>query len=273
MNKLLKIFTILVFAFLYLPILLLILASFNSGASLAAFSGATFYNYAELFADDDLIGLMLNSILISVLAAALATVLGTAAALGIFRMRKPVRKLILNATNIPITNPDIVTGISLSLLFAFVGRLLRIESVLGFTTLLLAHVTFNLPYVILSVMPKLRQLNPSLNEAALDLGYTPIQAFFKAILPEIMPGILTGAMTAFTMSLDDFVISYFVYGPEFSTLPIEIYNYTKKPVPPKIYALFTLTFFALLLIMIAMNLLQIRDEKRRNRAFDKVSTR
>ena len=265
MKTFLRIFTICVFAFLYAPIVLLIFASFNNGTNLSIFSGFTLYNYAELFADGDLIKLMLNSLLVSVLSALIATVLGTAASLGIFRMRKPMRKLVLNITNIPMTNPDIVTGISLSLLFAFVGQLLKTESILGFTTLLIAHITFSLPYVILSVMPKLRQMNPSLNEAAQDLGYTPLQSFFKAILPEIMPGIITGAMTAFTMSLDDFVISYFVYGPQFSTLPIEIYNYTKKPVPPKIYALFTLTFFCILAIMVIMNLLQARDEKRKNR--------
>ena len=161
------------------------------------------------------------------------------------------------------TNPDIVTGISLALLFAFVGRLLKTNNILGFTTLLIAHVTFNLPYVILSVLPKLRQLNPSINEAALDLGCTPVQSFFKAVLPEILPGIVTGAMMAFTMSLDDFVISYFVYGPAFRTLPVEIY--TKKPLPPKIYALFTVIFTAVLLVMIIMNIVQARDDRRRQR--------
>ena len=165
-------------------------------------------------------------------------------------------------TNIPMTNPEIVTGVSLALLFAFVGRLLRLNDVLGFATLLIAHVTFNLPYVILSVLPKLRQMDPSLTDAALDLGCKPWQAFFKVTIHEIMPGIVSGAMMAFTMSLDDFVISYFVYGPSFVTLPVEIYNYTKKPLPPKIYALFTLLFFAILLLMVGMNLLQARDEKR-----------
>ncbi|MDD6262427.1 MAG: ABC transporter permease [Clostridiales bacterium] len=268
MKTFLRVVAICTFAFLYLPIILLIAASFNNGTNIAVFSGLTLHNYSELFADTDLIGLMLNSILVAVISTAAATVIGTAAAIGIFKMRVPVRKFILNVTNIPITNPDIVTGISLSLLFAFAGQLLKIESVLGFTTILLAHITFNLPYVILAVMPKLRQLNPSLNEAALDLGYTPVQAFFKAMLPEIMPGIVTGAMTAFTMSLDDFVISYFVSGSGFSTLPIEIYNYTKKPIPAKIYALFTVTFFCILAIMVLMNLLQARDEKRKNRAFE-----
>jgi spermidine/putrescine transport system permease protein len=165
----------------------------------------------------------------------------------------------MTITNIPMTNPEIVTGVSLALLFAFIGTMLKINNILGFLTLLIAHVTFNLPYVILSVMPKLHQMDPDLREAALDLGCTPIQAFFKVVIHEIMPGIISGALMAFTMSLDDFVISYFVYGATFVTLPVEIYNYTKKPLQPKIYALFTLMFIIILLVMSAMNLLQEKD--------------
>ena len=165
-------------------------------------------------------------------------------------------------TNIPLTNPEIVTGVSLALLFAFVGTMMKINNILGFATLLIAHITFNLPYVILSVMPKLQQMDPHLREAAMDLGCTPWQAFYKVVIHEITPGIVSGALMAFTMSLDDFVISYFVYGPRFVTLPVEIYNYTKKPLQPKIYALFTLLFAAILLVMVVMNLLQERDAKR-----------
>ena len=146
------------------------------------------------------------------------------------------------------------------------GQMMKLNNVLGFSTLLIAHITFNLPYVILSVMPKLGQLDPNLLDAALDLGCTPVQAFFKVIIHEIMPGILSGALMAFTMSLDDFVISYFVYGPGFVTLPVEIYNYTKKPLQPKIYALFTLLFLAILLVMVVMNLVQAGDERRRRQA-------
>ena len=149
-----------------------------------------------------------------------------------------------------------------ALLFAFVGTVLKKNHVMGFTTLLIAHITFDMPYVILSVMPKLSQMDPDLQEAALDLGCTPVQAFFKVVIHEILPGIISGALMAFTMSLDDFVISYFVYGPSFVTLPVEIYNYTKKPLQPKIYALFTLLFLVILVLMVLMNLLQLRDSKR-----------
>ena len=186
----------------------------------------------------------------------------TMAAVGIYSMKGKLRSLTMSVTNIPLTNPDIVTGVSLALLFAFVGQLLKLNAILGFFTLLIAHVTFNLPYVILSVLPKLGQMDPNLRDAALDLGCTPVQAFFKVVIHEIMPGIISGALMAFTMSLDDFVISYFVYGATFVTLPVEIYNYTKKPIPSKIYALFTLLFAVILLLMVVMNLLQAGDERR-----------
>lgn len=257
-----KVFTALIFLFLYLPIFLLIGASFNNGRDISVFKGFTLHNYAELFADSTLLPLLGNSVLIALLSALIATVLGTAAALGIQHMGPRMRAVSMAVTNIPMTDPEIVTGVSLALLFAALGRLLRLNDVLGFATLLIAHVTFDLPYVILSVLPKLRQMDPALTDAALDLGCKPWQAFFKVTIHEILPGILSGAMMAFTMSLDDFVISYFVYGPSFVTLPVEIYNYTKKPLPPKIYALFSLLFFAILLLMAGMNLLQARDEKR-----------
>ena len=149
--------------------------------------------------------------------------------------------------------PDLPKG------YAFVGQAMKLKSIMGFWTLLIAHVTFNLPYVILSVQPKLLQMDENLTEAALDLGCTPMRAFWKVILPEIMPGVVSGLLMSFAMSLDDFVISYFVYGPNFVTLPVEIYNYTKKPLHPKIYALFTLLFLAILVVMTVMNLLQARD--------------
>ncbi len=149
----------------------------------------------------------------------------------------------MSLTNIPLTNPEIVTGVSLALLFAFNRPDDENQHILGFSTLLIAHITFNLPYVILFVLPKLTQMDPSLQDAAMDLGCTPMQSFFKVVLHEILPGIISGALMAFTMSLDDFVISYFVYGPNFITLPVEIYNYTKKPLQPKIYALLTCCFW------------------------------
>lgn len=257
-----KIFTILVFAFLYIPMIVLAVASFNTGSDMVVFKGFTFENYKALFQDSVLLPLLLNSFIIAVISSLFATVLGTAATLGIQRMGSKLRRFTMSLTNIPLTNPEIVTGVSMALLFAFIGQLLKIKSIMGFVTLLIAHITFNLPYVILSVQPKLTQMDPNLNEAALDLGCTPLQAFFKVVLPEIFPGIISGALMAFTMSLDDFVISYFVYGPNFVTLPVEIYNYTKKPLHPKIYALFTLMFLAILLVMLVMNILQARDTDR-----------
>ncbi len=261
MRKFNRIFTILVFIFLYIPMIVLAVASFNKGTDVAVFKGFTFDQYAELFRDGTLLKLLRNSLFIAVLSSLIATVLGTVAALGIHNMRGKLRSAVMTLTNIPMTNPEIVTGVSLALLFAFTGTMLRIHSILGFWTLLIAHITFNLPYVILNVMPKLSQMDPDLTEAALDLGCTPVQAFFKVVLHEIMPGIISGALMAFTMSLDDFVISYFVTGSSFITLPVEIYNYTKKPIQPKIYALFTLMFVVILVMMSVMNLLQARDKK------------
>ncbi|MDY4231152.1 MAG: ABC transporter permease [Candidatus Faecousia sp.] len=265
MKKVNRVITVLIFIFLYIPMIVLAVASFNKGMDIAVFKGFTFNQYKELFRDRHLLGLLLNSVIVAVLSSLLATLLGTAAAMGIHRMRGRLRSAVMTMTNIPMTNPEIVTGVSLALLFAFVGTTLRIHSVLGFWTLLIAHITFNLPYIILNVMPKLSQMDPDLTEAALDLGCTPVQAFFKVTIHEILPGILSGALMAFTMSLDDFVISYFVTGSGFVTLPVEIYSYTKKPIQPKVYAMFTLMFLAILLMMVVMNLLQARDHGKKTR--------
>ena len=253
--------TVLVFIFLYIPMIVLGVASFNSGTDIASFKGFTLGQYVNLFRDRTLLALLGNSLIIAVLSTLIATVMGTMAAVGIHNMNGRLRRAVMTLTDIPMTNPDIVTGVALALLFAFTGTMLRINSILGFWTLLIAHITFNLPYVILNVMPKLKQMDRDLVEAALDLGCTPFQAFYKVVIHEIMPGILAGALMAFTMSLDDFVISYFVTGSSFITLPVEIYNYTKKPIPPKIYALFTLMFLVILVQMVAMNLLQLRGSK------------
>ena len=264
MKKTNRIFTILIFVFLYAPMLVLIVGSFNQGKSLVRFDGFTLEQYAELFRDRDLLALLGNSILISVIASAVATVFGTVAAVGICNLKPKMRRVVMQLTDIPMTNPDIVTGISLSLLFVFVGtKMLGQRDSLTFWTLLIAHITFNLPYVILNVMPKLNQMDRSLTDAAMDLGCTPLQSFFKVTLHEIMPGVVAGAIMAFTMSLDDFVISYFVSGMDFVTLPVEIYSYTKKPIPPKIYAMFTLLFLLILVLMITMNLLQLRSDKKK----------
>ncbi len=268
-----RVFTILVFAFLYIPMIVLAVASFNAGTDIAVFKGFTFEQYRELFRDGVLLPLLLNSFIVAIISSISATLLGTMASLGIFNMRRRMRSLVMSMTNIPMTNPEIVTGVSLALLFAFLGQMMKNNAILGFWTLLIAHITFNLPYVILSVMPKLSQMDPNLEEAAMDLGCTHVQAFFKVVIHEIMPGIISGALMAFTMSLDDFVISYFVYGPNFVTLPVEIYNYVKKPLHPKIYALFTLLFMAILLVMVLMNILQARDEKRIRQARRALSGR
>ena len=265
MRKASKVITVLVFVFLYFPIIILAVASFSSGTDIAIFKEFTFSRYAELFRDRTLLLLVRNSAIIAILSTIIATALGTAAAVGINQMGKKMRSLVMGMTNIPITNPDIVTGVSLALMFAFTGTILKLNSVLGFWTLLIAHVTFNLPYVILNVMPRIAQMDPNLTDAAMDLGCTPSKAFFKVTLHEIMPGVIAGALMSFTMSLDDFVISYFVTGFGFVTLPVEIYNYTKKPIHPKVYALFTLLFLVILILMIIMNILQARSENRREK--------
>ena len=264
MKKANRILTILIFVFLYIPMAVLIVASFNQGKDITQFEGFTWNQYAELFRDEALLSLLGNSVLIALLSTAISIGLGTMAAVGIHSLKPKMRSLVMSLTNIPMTNPDIVTGVSLSLLFVFVGSgLLGQRESLNFWTLLIAHVTFGLPYVILNVMPKLQQMDNSLTDAAMDLGCTPLQAFFKVTLHEIMPGIVAGGIMAFTMSLDDFVISYFVTGSGFVTLPVEIYTYTKKPIPPKIYAMFTLLFLLIAVLMVGMNLMQLRAEKKK----------
>ena len=262
MKKANRILTVLMFVFLYIPMIVLVVASFNTGKDITNFEGFTLQRYVELFQDDHLLSLLRNSLVISVLSTVIATTFGTVAAVGIHNLNPKMRKVVMNLTNIPMTNPDIVTGVSLSLLFVFVGsKMLGQRDALTFWTLLIAHITFNLPYVILNVMPKLQQMDSSLTNAAMDLGCTPTQAFFKVTLHEIMPGIVSGAIMAFTMSLDDFVISYFVSGLDFVPLPVEIYSYTKKPIQPKIYAMFTLLFALIFALMLAMNLMQIRSDR------------
>ena len=264
MKKTNRLFTILIFIFLYIPMAVLIVGSFNTGKNLSVFERFTLNQYREFFRDQKLLRLLGNSLLISILSTCVATVFGTFAAVGIHGLKPKMRSVVMSLTNIPMTNPDIVTGISLSLLFVFVGSgMLGNKESLNFGTLLIAHITFSLPYVILNVMPKLQQMNPALQDAAMDLGCTPVKAFFKVTLHEIMPGIVAGAIMAFTMSLDDFVISYFVTGSEFVTLPVEIYTYTKKPIQPKIYALFTLLFMLIFVLMVTMNLLQLRSDKKK----------
>ena len=255
MKRASKIYTALVMIFLFAPIAILLLFSFNESKSLSVFSGFSLKWYQELFRDGDTLESVKNTLILACSASAIATVMGTAASVGINKLRnKYVRASFDTVTNIPMTNPDIITSISLMLMFVFIGTRLGRSASLSFWTLLISHVTFCLPYVILQVLPKLRQMDPSLPEAAMDLGCTPLQAFFKAVLPEIMPGIVTGMIMAFTMSLDDFVISYFTQGSGFQTLPIRIYSMTKKTVTPKMYALATIIFFVILTLLLISNL-------------------
>ena len=237
-------------------------SSFNASVSRAEWTGFTLNWYKKLLQREDISAALKVTLEVAALATIASTIIGTLGAVGMHAMKKGWASLLTNVSYLPMTTPDIVTGVALALWFAFTGTMLKINSILGFWTLLIAHITFNLPYVILNVMPKLQQMDPDLEEAALDLGCTPFQAFTKVVIHEIMPGIISGALMAFTMSLDDFVISYFVTGSSFITLPVEIYNYTKKPIQPKIYALFTLMFAVILVLMVVMNLLQARSEKR-----------
>lgn len=256
-----NILTGLVYVFLFAPIVILLIFSFNDSKSLSVFSDFSFHWYRELLKDRNTLEAVRNTLVLAASATAISTVMGTAAAWGIDRLRSRWYRGVMNTvTDIPMTNPDIITGISLMLMFVFVGRMFGAQNSLNFWTMLIAHVTFCLPYVILQVLPKLQQMDRSLPEAAMDLGCTPIRAFFKVELPEMLPGIATGAIMAFTLSLDDFVISYFTSGTGFETLPIRIYSMTKKTVTPKMYALATIIFFVTLTLLLISNLID-DDEK------------
>ncbi len=257
MKKLSKLYLALVMLFLYAPIFVLIIFSFNESKSKSVFTGFTFDWYAKLFNNEVILSSLRNTVIIAVIASIVATVLGTAAAIGINKMRKFPKMLVMNATNIPVINPDIITGVSLMLLFVFFQARMNLE--FGFITLIIAHITFDVPYVILNVLPKLRQMNPSTYEAAQDLGCNPIQAFFKVILPEIMPGVLSGFLMSFAFSLDDFVVSYFTSGPTSQTLPITIYSMTRRRVNPQINALSAIIFVVVVIILITKNILEKRS--------------
>ncbi len=264
-----RIYTALVLLFLYAPIAIMVFFSFNEGKSLSVFSGFSFKWYGELFARAEVMEALKNTLVLAVLSSVISTVIGTAAAVGISKMKNRYLKAgIMSVSNIPMMNPDIVTGISLALLFTFVMTVLGLSSVFGFWTVLIAHVTFNIPYVLLSVLPKIRQMDKSLPEAACDLGCTPLQSFFRVELPAIMPGILSGFLMAFTLSLDDFVISYF-NTEEFQTLPIVIYGMTKRTVTPDMYALSTLIFGTVLLLLVLSNVMSARQESREARLLRK----
>lgn len=253
-----KLYYTLLFGFLYIPIFVLIANSFNESKSRNVWTGFTFDWYIKLFNDEDIINALINTCVIAVIASVVATILGTAAAIGIFNMKKRVRSLIINATYLPIINPEIVTGVSLMLLFVF----LKID--LGYLTLVLSHITFCVPYVILCVLPKLRQMDTHLYEAAMDLGCNPKQAFLKVVVPEITPGIITGFLMSLTYSIDDFVISYFTSGPTSQTLPITIFSMTRRKVSPKLNALSAIIFVVVLAILLIMNIREMRSAKKNN---------
>ncbi|MBQ0133812.1 MAG: ABC transporter permease [Clostridiales bacterium] len=258
-----KIYMTLAFVFLFAPIVIMLIFSFNEAKSLSVFSGFSLKWYRELFRDRETLKSVKNTLVLAASASGISTLMGTAAAVGMMKLRsRRMRKAVDTVTNIPMVNPDIITGISLMLMFVFVGRIFGSATSLSFATMLIAHITFCLPYVILQVIPKLEQMDPSLSEAARDLGCTPLRAFFLVELPEILPGILTGAIMAFTLSLDDFVISYFTAGNGFQTLPIRIYGMTKKTVTPKMYALATLIFFAILFLLILSNVAERKGEEK-----------
>lgn len=237
----------LLLSFLYAPIAVMIIFSFNASKSRGAWGGFSLKWYLELFKDPQILAALIVTLKVAVLASICATILGTLAAIGLYAMKKGIWKnTMFNMTYLPMTTPDIVMGVSLMVLFLFV----RME--LGFFTMLLAHIAFNTPYVIFAVLPKLKQMNQNLYEAALDLGCTPIRALYKVILPEILPGVITGALLAFTMSLDDFVISFFTTSTEVN-LSILIYSMARRGVKPTINALSAIMFVVILILLIVVN--------------------
>lgn len=257
MKKFAKVYLALVMMFLYVPIFVLIVFSFNTTKSRSVMSGFTFDWYIKLFKNEIIMSSLMNTIIIAVLASIVSTILGTAAAVGIKNMKKVPKAIVLNITNFPIINPEIVTGVSLMLLFVFFAARMNFE--FGFVTLLIAHITFDVPYVILNVMPKLNQMDPFVYEAAQDLGCNPLQAFFKVVLPEIMPGVVSGFLISFTFSLDDFIISYFTCGSSMQTLPVTIYSMTRRKVSPEINALSTIIFLTVVVILVIKNIVEIKS--------------
>lgn len=254
-----KIYTSIIFLFLYIPIGVLIVNSFNASKSRTVWTGFTLDWYAKLFHNETIMTSLLNTLVVALIASVVATILGTAAAIGIYNMNHVARKFIMNITLIPNLNPEIVTGVSLMLLFVF----LKVE--FGFTTLILSHITFCVPYVILNVMPKLRQMNRNLCEAAADLGCNQLQVFRKVMIPEIMPGILSGFLMSLTYSIDDFVISYFTHGASAQTLSITIFSMTRRKVSPEVNALSAILFVVVLTVLLIVNIADIKKHEKEAR--------
>ena len=254
-----RFYTVLVFAFLYIPILVLIFNSFNASKSRTVWTGFTLDWYKKLFSNETILSSLCNTLLVAAVASVVATILGTLASLGIFGMKKLTKTILLDITYLPMLNPEIVTGVSLMLLFVSVNM------EFGYLTLILSHITFCVPYVILNVLPKLRQMDRYLVDAAMDLGCDRFQAFFKVILPEIMPGVVAGFLMSLTYSIDDFVISYFTYGPASQTLSITIFSMTRRKVSPEINALSAIIFVVVLTVLLISNysgLLGKQDNKK-----------
>ncbi|MBE6766122.1 MAG: ABC transporter permease [Clostridia bacterium] len=262
MKFLSKFYLAFIFVFLYAPILVMIIFSFNDSKSRSVWEGFSLKWYKDLMSDSAIIDALKTTLIVAIIASLCATVIGTLAAVGINAMKKKLKGFLMLATNIPMVNPEIVTGVSLMLLFVSIFGVfsaIGINLEFGMLTLILAHISFNIPYVILSVLPKLRQMNKHSYEAALDLGCNPLKAFFKVVMPEIMPGVMTGMLMAFTLSLDDFVISYCTSGTSAQTLSVVIYSMTRKSVNPKINALSALMFITVFLLMLIVNIRQMRD--------------
>ena len=271
-----RLMTGLIFLFLYAPIFGLIVFSFNDSKSRSVWAGFTLDWYDKLFHDQMILDALYTTLAVSVLASVIATIAGTFAAIGFYNMRKRWRTPLMTVNNIPMVNAEIVTGVSLCLFFvaffnlwgdfahwaneAF-GLQLPEQLYLGFGTMLIAHITFNIPYVILSIMPKLRQMDKNLVDAAQDLGCTWMQAFWKVVVPEIKPGIINGLLIAFTMSVDDFVISYFTAGSSTANLAMRIYAMTKKRISPEVNAVSTLLFITVLILLVIINVREARQER------------
>ncbi|WP_024615081.1 ABC transporter permease [Clostridium sp. Ade.TY] len=246
-NFIKRFYLIIIFIFLYAPIVTLMVFSFNDSKSMGHWSGFTLKWYKSLFQNDTLMEALYYTVLIALIASIIATIVGTITAIGISRMRGKSKALLLSINNLPIINPDIVTGIALMSLFIF----LKFD--FGFNTMLLAHISFDIPFVILSVLPKIKQLPDNTIEAAMDLGATPWYALRKVIIPQIKPGIFAGFLMAFTMSIDDFVISFFTTGPGVTNLSIEIYSMARRGIKPEINALSTLMFVTVLILLLIVN--------------------
>ena len=251
-----KIYIGLILLFLYAPIITLIVLSFNASKTRSKWGGFTFNWYIELFQNEEIMSALLNTIIVALLSALIATVFGLIGCLAMQTLGRKGRSLITGITNIPMLNAEIVTGISLMLLFLSIGNFLAkigVRFQLGFMTVLISHITFNIPYTILSILPRMKQLNPSVYEAALDLGATKFTAFRKVVLPDLLPGISSGFLMAFTMSIDDFIITHFTKGPGFDTLSTKIYTELRKGIKPEMYALSTIIFVVVFILLLLVN--------------------